>query len=405
MAALLVACFPAAAWGAPIEEAVRKGLAINPEVRAAQSDAKAADTDVEIAKGGYYPSVSVSGGPRSIDLDGVAYDVTAAQMLYDWGRVGSTVDSARAARRKLDQQALVKIDEAALDIVETYLDILVTERQIDALNAHIRRLDEIKDMTEARSEGGYADRSEAERADLEMARAWEQLAVEQGALRDARSQYRLLVGDEADGLEEPSPASVPGYVARSDLTAIILDSPVYRRALEDTKSAQASLKEARSSLLPQLNLEASTVRRDIGGRAENDSVIALRFRMNNLQGFSNFLRPKGARQRVESAQWNEAAVQRETRRQVQNLFDSADMMRWREEALRRQIKTSDEVGGTYLEQFKVGRRDVIDLLSVQRERFDADRQLISLHIDELRVQYRAAAKLGLIGPLLENGLR
>lgn len=45
-------------------------------------------------------------------------------MLYDWGRVTSKVDSASATQRKLSEAVLVARDDAALDIVETYLDVL-----------------------------------------------------------------------------------------------------------------------------------------------------------------------------------------------------------------------------------------------------------------------------------------
>jgi len=387
-----------------IDEAVRVGLAIHPQVRAAESDVRAADTDVKVAKGGYYPSVSVSGGPRSLDLDGLSYEVTAAQMLYDWGRVSSKVENARAAKRQLSEDMLVKRDAAALDIAETYLDVLVTERLIAADNLHIERLREILEMTEIRSEGGYADRSEPERANLELARAQEQLVTDQGQLADARSQFETLVGTAATALDEPAPQSMSHYIETSDLAVIIADAPLYQKAVEDTKIAYAELRDTRSSLLPQLNVEATTMRRDIGGRAQSDSTIALRFRMNSFQGFSNFQRVSGARQRIESAQWREGAVQREIRREVRNLLDTDAMIQAREETLRKQVTDSTSIGSLYREQFAVGRRDVIDLLNVQRERFEAERQIIDIHVQRIRIQYQVATKLGLIGPLLEGGL-
>lgn len=403
-ALLLPLAMPNAALATSVEDAVRKGITLSPDVRAAQAEEAAADTDVSIAKGGYYPGVSISGGPQSLNFDGLGYDVTASQMLYDWGRVSSGVGSARAAQRKLNQQMLVKRDEVALDVVETYLDIIVTERQIAALGEHIARLDQIREMTVARAETGYASRSEPERANLELARAREQLAVEQGTLDNARNQYRVLVGEEPQDLSEPNPASVSAYVARGDLDSIIRDSPVARAASEDTRAAEAKLKEARASLYPQVNIEASTLRRDVGGIAREDTIVALRFRTTTFQGLSNFLRPRGAAQRVQSAQLAEAVVERDSRRQVQTLFDNAAMSKQREELLATQVSTSDDVGATYLDQFRAGQRDVIDLLNAQRERYDAERQLINVHIDRLRVEYRAAARLGLIGPLLEKGL-
>ncbi|MFP6396694.1 TolC family protein, partial [Pseudomonas aeruginosa] len=119
---LLSLGLPMFASAMPLDQAVRAGLAIHPEVRSAMAEADRAGTEVEMAKGGYYPSVTMSGGPQEFDFGEIVYDLTASQMLYDWGRVTSKVDSASATQRKLSEAVLVARDDAALDIVETYLD-------------------------------------------------------------------------------------------------------------------------------------------------------------------------------------------------------------------------------------------------------------------------------------------
>ncbi|KEQ53402.1 TolC family protein [Sphingobium chlorophenolicum] len=400
---LLSAAFPAIAAPTTVEQAVRKGLAINPELRAGKAEESAAGTDVSIAGSGYYPSVSVSGGPQSFRLDGIAYDVVASQMLYDWGRTKSAVADGRAVRRQLSEKLRQKREEVALSIVEVYLDILVTQRQVAGLQTHIADLEDIWRMTAARSEGRYSDRSEPDRAGLELARAREQLAIEQGTLDNAHHEYLLLVGEEADGLSDPSPASVAAYIARNDLQKLIEESPAYRAMTEGTRSAEAKLRQARAEMLPQLNLEGSMTRRDIGGTPVDDATVALRLR-SNFQGISSFLRPKGAQQRIQAAIWNEATTSRELRRELRTLLDHATMLRGRQEMLEAQVSASTDLGVTYLEQFRAGRRDLIDLLNARRERFEAQRQLISARIDRLRDEYRAAAKLGLVGDLLEKGL-
>lgn len=388
----------------PLDQAVRNGLAIHPQVRAAVAEAARAETEVKIAKGGYYPSLSMSGGPQEFDIGETVYDVTVSQMLYDWGRVDSQVDSAKANQRQLSATAEVTREDAALDIVETYLDVLVAQRRIEAVRRHIRLLDDIRGMTEERGADGYSDRSEQDRAGLEIARAQEQLALEKGALLDAGNQFALLVGAPAEGLAEPRPQSMQRYLATRDLPRLITGSPLYQRAMEDTNLAQAELRGTKAALLPQLNLEASATRREIGGRLQNDSMVNLRLRMDTIQGLSNFQRPTAAAQRLESASWGQDAIQRDIRRQLQSLFDIGDSLLWREHALAVQVRDSEQVGGLYREQFEVGRRDVIDLLTVQRERFEAERQLIVLQVERLRLEYRAAAQIGLLGPLLENGL-
>src|SRR5690606_35937076 len=151
-------------------------------IRAAESDVKAAGTDIRIARGGYLPSLSISGGPRRLVPDSWSYEVTAQQMLHDWGKVKSRVDGARAGQRQLSEELLVKREAAALDIAETYLDALLAERLLETVRLHIERLQHIVEMTQARSHGGYSDRSEPERAALELARARERLSIDEGEL-------------------------------------------------------------------------------------------------------------------------------------------------------------------------------------------------------------------------------
>lgn len=397
-------CLPLCAPAIPLDEAVRAGLAIHPQLRSALAEAERASTEVDIAKGGYYPALSLSGGPQEFNFGEVVYDATVSQMLYDWGRVSSKVDSASADRRRLGEAARVARDDAALDIVETYLDVLAAERRVATVRGHIQRLDAIREMTQARGGDGYADRSELDRANLELSRAGEQLSLEKGSLQDARNQYAILVGQEPGALVEPQPASLQRYLASSDLSRVIQDAPLQRKAVEEANAAEADVREAKSALLPQLNLEASALRREVGGHPESDSVVALRLRMDTLQGLSNFRRPTAAQQRLEATRWSADAMQRDIRRQLQTLFDNGETLRWREQSLSQQVTESEQVGELYREQFEVGRRDVIDLLNVQRERFEAERQLVNLHIERKRIEYRAAAQVGLLGSLLENRL-
>lgn len=401
---LLALTMPLPGKAQELAEAVRAGLAIHPEVRAALAEMERAGTEVQIAKGGYQPALSLSAGPQNFNFGEVVYDVTVSQMLYDWGRVRSTVDQASAAHLQLSESARVARDDAALDIIETYLDTLLAERRLSLTNRHLESLDEVVRMTEARGEQGYSDRSEVDRARLEMTRAREQLAMERGSLQEARNQYRLLVGEDPEALSEPKPISMARYLSANDLPRIISESPLYQRSVQDTVHAKAELRQTKAELLPQLNLEVTTLRREIGGHLQNDSMIALRLRMNTLQGLSSFHRPSAAQQRLESAQWSQDSMQRDIQRKLRTLFDTEETLRWREESLRQQVGESDKVSTLYREQFGVGRRDITDLLSVQRERFEAARQLETLSIERLRVEYRAAAQVGLLGALLENRL-
>jgi adhesin transport system outer membrane protein len=145
-----------------LADAVQQGLANHPEVKSAMAKVDQATTEVDIAEAGYYPKLEASVGPtQSMRSNlGFNYNIIATQMLYDWGRVESQVDSASATLRQQTESLLIMREDAALDISEIYLDVLAYERRVEVVRSHIERLEELNRLTQQRSDAGYQDRSE-----------------------------------------------------------------------------------------------------------------------------------------------------------------------------------------------------------------------------------------------------
>ncbi|WP_404477380.1 TolC family protein [Novosphingobium sp. BL-52-GroH] len=405
VAFLVLPTLSSGAGAMTVEDAVAAGIARNPQIAAASSEASAAKRDVDVAKASYLPSVSVSGGPQDTTPDKWGYEVTAAQMVHDWGQAKSQVRGARAAQRQREDEWLVTRDDAVLDLVETYLDVLLARRQRDVDLAQIATLRDFAQMTGIRAQSGYADRSEPDRAQLELARAHQRLAIDEGTIADAASQFETLVGAMPDELVEPSPPSMILSVDGQDLAALVETAPLYRKALEDTNQARAQFDETRAAILPRVNLEATALSREIGGRMQSDAIVAVRLRMNPMQGLSSFDRVKGARERIDAAQWKEVAVRRDIERRLRNLVTNGTALAEQERALERQVANAGELGSLYREQFEVGRRDIIDLVTVQREHYDARRSLNEVHLQLIRVQYQMAAQLGRLADVIDLGER
>lgn len=385
--------------------AVRRGLTINPAVRAALADADAAGTDLDIAEWGYFPTVDLSAGPEEFPFSEFGYDASARQMLYDWGRVESQVASASAAQRETRRALGVAEEEAALDITEAYLDVLAANRRLSETQQYVEELSDLESLTLDRGSNGYTDSSEQGRVALNLAQARDDLATERGAVNDARQQFRVLVGVAPDELEPPTPGALTDRLADNDaLEDWIIAAPAYRQALASADQAQAKLDETEAALKPQLNLEGSLQRRQIGGELQNDSVIGLRLRMDTLQGLANFQRPDAARQRLEAARYRIDDQRRQIRRRVLTLIENAEVYRQRQQALTDQVNEAQSVSELYDDQFSVGLRDINDLLTIRQQAFAARRQLIDLASQQKRIQYRAASQLGLINPLITNRL-
>lgn len=396
---------PGLAKATSLEEAVLEGLAIDPALRSAEFEISRAEQDIKVARSGYLPNVEVSVGPENRFVGDLGYEIRASQVLYDWGRVGSDIDTATAEQRRSMHDLRLVREESALDIAELYLDMLAARQRVRAASEHVRRIGDIQDLAEDRSAAGFADRADTDRAALEMDRALEQRAIEQGELRDMAMQYQQVVGRLPHDLSPPEPLGLLEELRDSERRGMLLSaSPEMLKLQEDIAVARAELDGNRASFWPQLNLEGSMLRREIGGDLEDDATIGLRLRMDAFQGLSNFQRAEGSRQRVEATEWSLRSGRRDLERGILSLLDQDEVMVWREESLNQQLSRTGELAGLYREQFQAGQRDIADLLSIETEHFEAQRQQIDLRYSREKLGYRAASQAGVLSELLMRRL-
>lgn len=378
----------------PLGDAVLTALARHPEVRLAEAEVSQAATEVEMARNGYLPALNASTGPAAA---GLGYDVTLTQTLTDWGQTGGQVDQRRALLAQQQANLDVVRDDAALEIVETWMDLASARARLSVINEQLERLQDLSGMAQTRVEGRYSDESETGRVALAVATAQGQRAVVEGELAEAQDRFELLVGVEPRNIALPTlPTFLDGVREEGALEAAIASAPLFRKAALGVDIADGGVREARAARFPRLNLEGSLQRREIGGRMVDDSAVAVRFRMDTQRGLTALQRPKLAAQRREAARWEAEVVGRDLQRLIESLVRSDAALALRITAVQDQAEQADAVRGLYREQFLVGRRDIQDLVIMETEQFEAERQLIDLSIERLRLQYRVAAQLGLL---------
>ncbi|WP_292050598.1 TolC family protein [Brevundimonas sp. UBA5866] len=379
---------------AEMAAAVREALRRDPEVRATLAEVEVANVQGDIARNGYLPALNASAGPES---SGIGYDVSLSQTVYDWGQVRSTVQRADALSALERANYQVKRDDVALEVVELWLDIAQGRAQLDLTRGHIDRLSRLQSMAQERVEGRFSDQAELGRANLALSTAQANRARLNGDLSEAESAFEVLVGYPASRVLVPDqPAFMAALATEPQLEAAITASPLYKRAVHNAEAADAAYRESRAAAYPRLVVEGSVHKREIGGRLIDDTSIGLRLRLSTQQGFSAFQRPRLEQARRDAAQLGTDTVAREVKRKVLSLQVTDRALESRINALADQVSQSDGVRATYAEQFVVGRRDIQDLVLMENEYYEAERQIIELTIERLRTQYRAAAQLGLL---------
>lgn len=377
-----------------LARAIAEAVTRDPAVRAARAELGVAEVERDMARNGYLPALNASAGPES---SGVGYDVSLSQTLYDWGQVRAGI---RRAGHLVDRQmATLRIarDDVALEVAELWLDIAAGRAKVTLVQDHLQRLGRLQTMAQERVEGRFSDRAELGRASLAVSTASALRAELSGSLVEAEEAFTVLVGRDAGRVRLPD---MPGFLiplrAAPVLEEAIVASPLYMRSTHEARAAETTVREAEAARYPRLVLEGSVQRREIGGRLIDDSSVGLRFRMNTQQGLSTFQRPRLEAARAEAARMGIDSTARELKRTVSSLVTSDRALQGRIDALSDQVSQSDGVRGLYAEQFVVGQRDIQDLIIMESEYFEAERQILDLTVERIRNHYRAAAQLGLL---------
>lgn len=391
----------------PLFSAVNRALSLDPEVQAGASDVERALGEIRVAQANYWPSLDASVGPENITKNGeLGYDFLLSQMIFDWGRASSAVAEATAKQRKQVQSLLLIRNDAALELIEICYDLQIARQQMRLLRVFTERMEALQQLTRQRTAGGYSDRAELGRVRQALGYMEEQRATLHSDLLEAESQYRILMNLPAEqfpALLEPEDL-FRQLADESALERVISRAPAFMEASQELMLAQAQLDQAEASYKPRLMLEGSSRKYESSGEMTRDSGIALRFRMDTMQGLSAFDRAEMERQNLAAAQWRLDSARRKLQRQFRSQQASRVAQQQRQQALALQLGQVSTISDTYREQFIAGLRTIDDLISVEREGYELAIQQIQSINEQQRLIYRAAADLGLLLPLLSGNL-
>lgn len=185
-------------------------LARRPDVRAAEAQLAAADARVDAARLAWFPRINLTGlfGVASNDLSSLFDSGTTVwsgvagltQPVFDAGRIGAGVDSARASReavvaqyQKTVQNAFREVDDALVSRVKLQEQLAASARQVQALARYA-------ELARLRYENGYTSYLEVIDADRALFSADLNRAATQSAVLAASVDlYRALGGSWMDG--------------------------------------------------------------------------------------------------------------------------------------------------------------------------------------------------------------
>ncbi|MGF1563510.1 MAG: TolC family outer membrane protein, partial [Geminicoccaceae bacterium] len=400
--------------GATLEEAIAAALVSNPDVGVVRADRRAVQQELRQARALWLPSVDVTAatGPeytdnefRNEDLMTWESRIALRQLLFDGFATQAEVDRQLARVDSSARRVRESSEAVALDAVEAYLDVIrqqaiVREAQINIDN-HSRILGFTRDLAN-QGRGGISDVRQVE---SRLATAQATFAQANGDLADAKARFQRVVGIPIGETEIPEPPEGALPLDAEQAAALAREaSPTVEILRSDLDVARANLRASRSGYYPEFTAEVgASANHNIDGvrGRDNDAQALLRMNYNLFRGGGDVAREREAFARVEEAKFALEQAQRDSEEQARLAFNALTTASNETVALRDGVTASRRTRDAYREEFQLGQRRLLDLLTAENELFLSRTNLVTSEIVEDFAVYQILANTGQLLETLE----
>jgi adhesin transport system outer membrane protein len=396
-----------------INDSVTAALSYNPRLKMLQANHEAIGFELERARGGYFPRVDLAAGygaeshsdefTRNRDIEHNFYDrleasLRLSQLLYDGQETASRVGVEAA---KLDSAKLRVSDNAeaiALDAIIAHMEVY-RQRVLHGLaQQNVRDHEEILGMLNERQKAGAGSIADVTQTQGRLARAKASLAEARSGVRGAEANYQRVVGKLAGDVEYFTvPANLMPKSLDEVLEAVQAQNPKVKALEHNIQEAEARVGLSDSNFLPKVNLEVSSSYEDqveSSRTYEHNNQAMVRLRWNLFNGGADVADRKAALARKFQA------ISSKDDQLVQVIEEAVTT--WAKlEAYKEQVvdygdatSNSQKTLESYMKQFTVGQRTLLDVLDARNELFQSSGLLVTAKVNEVVAAERLLALTG-----------
>lgn len=413
-------------FGLTLQESVIEVMNTNPVVTERLKNYRATQQDLSIAESEYYPSVDFraslgynNGGSikdsnngswdhQAVDSQYNNYETSLilTQNLFDGFSTTSKVNYQEARILAAAYNYIEKSNDLAFKMTTAYLNVVRSYELLQTARENVQINEEIYNNVKDLFDSGLTTDSEVKKIESALSLARSNLTVQRNNSRDTEYSFRRVLGRMPIVAQMNRPElniSMPESIERAALYAIN-HNPSLLVSRYNIKGAQALHKQTQKDFYPKLDLELAQNFNDhdldqqVNGYSQVDDRFSARLVLsyNLFRGGAD----KAAVQREISKINQEIEIKRDLKRQV---IEGLDLSWNAYEMIAQQLKDlhdysrfSEKTLELYKEEYDLGRRSLLDLLSAQNDVINSRSQIIIAEYDHLLARYRILDAMGLL---------
>ncbi|MEO5340411.1 MAG: TolC family outer membrane protein [Magnetococcus sp. MYC-9] len=429
-AGCLLAFHSAPAWSMTLREAADLAVKTYPDVRAAEEFGKALDQKVQQAFAGYLPKMDFTAGYGPENADNTTtrlvnksagrnkHDLTmnrgeagvvVKQNLFDGFDVRSRVSQAKAQLQAAQARLELTADTVALLAIQAYVELVMKHIQLELIKDNVLLHQRILSKVQKKFEGGAGPEADVHQAKSRTLLASANHASNQAALENAQAKFSELIGlpalTEMEMLRPRAPEKLLPRSVEEVLQEALHGNPELVAARWSVAAAEAGVEGAKAALWPKLDVEltASNTANVAGTEGHAQSTAAmLRMNYNAFDGGADVSRIQEQRNLLEQARQNLDKTRRSVEENTRETWHKLVMSQNRIRLMKQHYAVSRQVTASYHDQFKMGKRTLLDVLNSENELFSAKNGLLFEELTYVKSAYELFARMGTLRDALNE---
>ncbi|XPV77408.1 MAG: TolC family outer membrane protein [Desulfovibrio sp.] len=398
-----------------IPECIKQALTTSPEIQKFVHNTRANQKNLDSSKGQYLPKLDADGewgvgstdsaARRSAGREDIVQDrgnvgLTLTQTLYNGQATGSRVEINEARLESSGKRLEDAAQALGLDCVRAYMEVVRYRTLVSLSDENVNTHRIILASLQERQQAGVGSIADVTQTQGRLARALSSMAEDKRNLTSAIATYRKVVGQEPpENMYPEEPGTLP-FGTVEELIALARDkNPRLLALAADVREARKTIGLRNASLLPTVNLELSTDYTDKDGSYTEDNQAMVTANWNLFNGGSDMDTKRSATETKLQALATLAEERRVIEEEIRQTWSRYESDMEQIELFTEAVYYNRQTSDSYLQQFNIGQRSLLDVLDAENETFQSSSLLVTTQADHVVAYYRL---LTLAGKLLSE---
>lgn len=356
-----------------LEQSVLIALSQYPTILASQARQSAAQSDILRAQSGHWPQVAWSGTQSAYNAGNVPNNwiqsPTVSMNVWSGWKIESDVERSRALAQAGTYQQRITRDEVALLATEGYMNWARSIELVQLAKKNVADHARIRSAIFEITQIDTGRRIDLDQADVRFENAKLSLQTREAELAVAAQRLnRMLLGQmppRPEGIDF-KPGKLPAS-PESALADIGSAHPKIAQQMSQIEAARAAVVNARSQHSPTVNVTYG--KQVYQGSGQGDYVAQLNVQIPIFTGGMAVAATDTAAAQLQAAEYDLQDLRLTLREKLVSAWTEWDSAQSRAVLGNRQAKTAAILVDGYEDQFKIGKRSLLDLLNVQNDLF------------------------------------